>query len=150
MKNFASFLKSAKAAAPWDAPAGAKPCLPGAVEWDYKEPGWWFKSLRFGSHFLVGQEVVYRDEVPFWAQSYQGGLLPGEGLPEPAEVWAFLHKALQKPTEASPYRGPAQFKDGDWLYRCEWMGKPVRFQGSEDIFCKGQPVFRLTFGGGLL
>lgn len=65
-------------------------------------------------------------------------------------VYEFLKKALTKPPEEAPYRGPAELIEGDWEYKNKWEGKLERYAGEEVILLSGKEVYSAWYAGGLV
>jgi hypothetical protein len=56
---------------------------------------------------------------------------------------------LKVPVEY-PYRGPKNFKEGDFEYTFEFEGNIKVFKGREKIFLKGEEVFFQDVIGGFV
>ena len=50
------------------------------------------------------------------------------------KLYNFLKEALKMVTEDLPFRGPKEFKKGDFLYQNEVEGEISNFSGKEIIF----------------
>ncbi|PJB08627.1 hypothetical protein CO122_01295, partial [bacterium (Candidatus Gribaldobacteria) CG_4_9_14_3_um_filter_33_9] len=57
---------------------------------------------------------------------------------------------LKKVLENKPFRGPDNFKQGDFEYFNKVEGVVENFQGEEAIFYKKQLVYKLNYHGGLV
>jgi hypothetical protein len=49
-----------------------------------------------------------------------------------------------------PFRGPKNFKEGDFEYSNEFEGDITNFKGHEKILFKGKEVFSQDYVGGLI
>jgi hypothetical protein len=49
-----------------------------------------------------------------------------------------------------PFRGPDNFKNGDFEYINKIEGTVEKFEGEEIIFYKKQAVYKLSYHGGLI
>ena len=104
-----------------------------------------YVDTYLGSIDFIGEEAVWRRQIPCWAMNYYGTMLTNE-IPE-----GFSHclkGALQNIPVEAPFRGPARFKDGPFEYTCRWNGDLDRFEGTEQICMNGKAIYQLTFHGG--
>lgn len=129
----------------------AAPLLPGSKQLDYREADLAYRDIYVGMSFFVGQETVNAGDRPLWSMSYAGGSSPD--VTERAEVlaiYAFLRRALLLVDAARPFRGPADFAEGDFRYRNAVHGDVAGFHGEEQIVRAGRAVYALRYQGGLL
>ena len=66
------------------------------------------------------------------------------------EIYQFLQEVLKRITEDKPFRGPDNFKQGDFEYFNKAEGTLKSFEGEEKIFYKKQLVYKLNYTGGLI
>lgn len=66
------------------------------------------------------------------------------------KTFVFLKKVLSRVTEDMPFRGPKNFKEGDYEYVNKVEGDISNFKGHEVIFFKGKEVFSQDYIGGLI
>jgi hypothetical protein len=71
------------------------------------------------------------------------GRVVGEGFSGP-----FLREALSHVPEQQPFRGPPEYKNGDYSYVCKINGDFHWFNGLEEIFYRGVKVYECLFHGG--
>ena len=95
-----------------------------------------------------GEEVVWQNGKAIWIMNYYGYMLFDKINSE--VVYEFLRKAMSLVDEQRPFRGPPNFKEGDFEYLDENEGDVSKFKGTEIIFFKGKEVYRLEYHGGLL
>jgi len=129
-----------------------KPQRKGFTELEYKSGDWYFRDSYAGHYFAPGQEVVYYKNKPVWAMAYAGGMkfkYHGDKNLD-GQIFEFLKKALLAMDPKKPFRGPAQFKEKDWVYKSSVKGDVRDFSGNEKISRKGQVVFEQNFIGGLI
>ena len=62
----------------------------------------------------------------------------------------FLKEALLHVPEDAPYRGPAQYENGDYTYSCSVEGEFDWFQGKESITYQDKLVYECFFHGGMI
>ncbi len=89
---------------------------------------------------------------PIWAMAYSGGMLPeyhGD-VKFAKQTFTFLKKCLLRIDVARPFRGPKNFKEGDYEYKDSSKGDLSDFSGTEHIFYRGKEVFRQQYIGGLI
>lgn len=116
----------------------------GSIDFEYKKNDYRYLDSYVGSKCFSGQEIVWYKDVPYWSMNYVGKVVddPFSG--------DFLKEALKNNTKEMPYRGPKQYKDGDYFYLCHVDGDVVWFEGRELIFYKDKQVYDLNFHGGLI
>lgn len=95
-----------------------------------------------------GEEVVWYNEKAVWMMNYYGYMLSDKINSK--SVYEFLRKAMCLVNEKKPFRGPSNFKEGDFEYEDQNEGDVNRFKGVERIFFKGKEVYRLEYHGGSL
>jgi hypothetical protein len=129
----------------------AAPILRGSKQLEYSEQDLHYRDIYFGMSFFAGQETVTANERVIWSMSYAGGVSPditdrGRFL----AIYAFLRQALLGIGEARPFRGPAQFEQGDFRYINSSEGDISEFHGTEQIFHGATRVYELRYGGGVI
>ncbi|HOT91492.1 MAG TPA: DUF5680 domain-containing protein [Anaerolineae bacterium] len=151
---FVAFLITAKQntyAAQGGAGAAVSPLLPGSHQLEYREGRLLYRDIYFGGDYFAGQETVYYDTMPVWSMVYAGGRLKHvTTLLDIQQAYAFLQAALRHPPVEHPYRGPAVFKQEDFVYTNEIHGELERFWGVEAINYRGVAVYQLHYSGGVL
>lgn len=100
----------------------------------------WFGGEPFG-----GRTIIFYKEKPYWMMVYYG-----VDTQKATETISVLRKALSKPDETLPVRGPKTLQEGDYTYKNSWTGDVVRFTGAEFISYKGEEVFSCHYVGGLV
>ncbi len=117
-----------------------------------KEKNWIYHDFYYGGEPFGGQEIVYYKKgssfTPFFIMLYYGKVL--ESVKDFKEIYNFLRKALSLVNEKSPYRGPKNFKEGNFEYKNKVRGKVDDFQGEEVILKNGKEVYRTKYIGGLV
>jgi hypothetical protein len=146
-KELVAFLLRAKAAtyASTGDAATVPTLLPGAAQLDYREGAWFYRDIYFGGQAFTGQEVVYYADTPVWSMAYNGAMLdPG------ASLGGFLKEAMRHVTADRPFRGPKEYRSGDYHYADESHGTLERFWGYEVITLQNRPIYDLHYCGGLI
>lgn len=111
----------------------------------YCDGPWAYHDTYLGGFSFAGEEAVWKEGVPVWAMNYYG-TMTCDSIPE--GFGDFLKLALRNVPARAPYRGPAHFEAGRFLYTCRWEGTPVIFRGDETIALDGQEIYKLYFHGG--
>jgi hypothetical protein len=125
----------------------------GFIELEYHDDNWCYRDSYTGFLRSWGQEVVRYKDKPIWVCSYGGGMTDSnmdEDIAE--ETFTFLKKVLlvgDKENQFQP-RGPLEYIDGDWEYRCTVKGTIKKFKGHEAIRRNGKMIFTHDFFGGLV
>jgi hypothetical protein len=108
---------------------------------------WKFHDNFFGGEPYGGREVIFYRNKPVWMMVYYGAI-HDRFLKE--KIYKFLRASLRKVPDDEPYRGPASYNKGDWLYRNTVIGDIKSFTGKEIILYKGHEVFHTIYQGGLV
>ncbi|MCL2852724.1 MAG: DUF5680 domain-containing protein [Defluviitaleaceae bacterium] len=141
-KNIAEFLVRAKKATFAGEGTKMEPSRPNSKDLQYAEGDLKYIDTYLGGANFAGQEALWRDNAPFWSMNYIG-----RALSESFSI-KFLTEALLLVPEEYPYRGPLQYADGDYSYKCTVDGDFHWFSGLEEIFYKNTKVYELVFHGG--
>lgn len=96
-----------------------------------------------GEHF-AGEEIVYIKDTSIWAMNYSGRVL------EDSFSGDFLKESLLLRPVSIPYRGPAIYQDGGYIYHNAVDGDFEWFQGREEIFYDGTRVYECVYHGGII
>lgn len=110
----------------------------------YSEGNMMYYDTYLGGEKFAGEEALYISEKPYWAMNYIGRLT-GEGF-----SGDFLKEALLHVPKEMPFRGPAEYVNGDYRYQCTVSGKFEWFQGKEVIFFRDKEIYECYFHGGLI
>ena len=118
----------------------------GTREMSYREGNFFYRDRYFGFNPFIGQEVVWENDKVVWAMNYYG-MVTDESV-SAGDVYHFLQKAMQHVGAERPFRGPDEYKDGDFLYKDASEGNLSQFSGEETIFFQNKQVYLLTYRGG--
>ena len=66
------------------------------------------------------------------------------------EVYGVLQKALSLIAEDKPFRGPAEYREGDFIYRNLSTGEIENFFGEETISHAGKEIYKTKYIGGFV
>ncbi|MCL2426479.1 MAG: DUF5680 domain-containing protein [Oscillospiraceae bacterium] len=137
-----SFLLRAKKATYAGKGAETEPSRPDSHDLQYIEGSMKYIDTYLGSSKFAGEEALWENDVPFWTMNYIGRVID-DGF-----SGDFLKEALLLVPKEYPYRGPAQYERGDYLYKCNVKGDFHWFNGFEEIHYKSKKVYECTFHGG--
>lgn len=135
------FLIRAKKATYAGKGAETTSCRPGSHDLEYKEDKLMYYDTYLGGERFVGEEAVWDNGKPVWSMNYAGQVT---GTPFSGD---FLKEALLRVPEDKPFRGPKEYTDGTYVYRCAVEGDTEWFQGRETI-CLGEgQIYECFFHG---
>ncbi|MBI2013663.1 MAG: XRE family transcriptional regulator [Candidatus Colwellbacteria bacterium] len=127
---------------------GEKRLNDGSKELIYKEGDFIYRDRYFGALSFVGEEIVFKNKIPIWGMNYCGATMDPSMTNE--KVADFLKRALRAVTSDMPFRGPSEFKEGDWFYINQVSGDVNSFSGHEEIKYKDHAVYKLDYHGGII
>ncbi len=147
--EFRKFLVQAKVAGYATAgEGGERDADDGGKELCFSGGGLAYRDRYFGFNPFAGEEVVWHCGNPVWVMNYYGSVASAD--PDPAEVFDFLKRAMQRVTLDRPYRGPERLTAGDLEYFDEGSGDIGRFKGAEVIRYRGRQIYSLQYHGGAI
>ena len=121
----------------------------GSKDYEFKDGSWTYHDTYFGGVEFIGEEIVYKDDVPLWGMNYNGFVL--EPSVTEAEIDKSLRGALKQDfTDMIPVRGPKNFKIENYEYKNNITGELNRFEGREEVFRDGKLIYYGVFHGGLI
>lgn len=120
----------------------AEPSREGAHDYVYEEAPFLYRDSYVGGHEFYGTEIVWQNSHPIWAMNYCGRTHSNHFSGD------FLKEALRNNTHDMPYRGPATYQRGDYLYLCKVTGVLGWFHGEEAIYFGSEQVYEGRFHGG--
>ena len=127
---------------------GEKILFDESKEFEFEEKEFKYRDRYFGFDPFIGQETVWQNGKIIWGMNYYGKVV-SEVIPV-KQIYQFLKEVLKKVLENKPFRGPDNFKQGDFEYFNKVEGVVENFQGEEAIFYKKQLVYKLNYHGGLV
>ena len=128
--------------------AGAAPVhssRPGSHDLRYEEPPYLYIDTYLGGFAFIGEEAVWRHDMNIWGMNYYGKMVVEQ---IPVGFGEFLKHALMQVPAESPFRGPEQFTEGNYLYECSVTGNLEHYTGTECISRSGLVIYILDFHGG--
>lgn len=115
---------------------------PASHDLHYQEGEMSYIDSYLGGERFAGEEAVWHSGAPVWAMNYVGRVT-GEGF-----SGDFLKAALLRCTPDMPWRGPREYREGEYVYRCSVTGDFTWFRGTETIAYQGRTVYECLFHGG--
>ena len=110
----------------------------------YREGDYMYYDTYLGGDKFAGEEALWISEDPYWSMDYVGRVI-GDNF-----SGDFLKEALLRVPEDKPFRGPSEYTNGDYSYKCDIDGDYEWFQGYETISYKGAVIYECYFHGGLI
>ena len=110
----------------------------------YRDGDYMYYDTYLGGERFAGEEALWITGEPRWSMNY-AGRVTGERF-----SGDFLKEALLRVPETEPYRGPREYTDGEYTYRCSVQGSFEWFQGKETIDRQGEQIYECYFHGGLI
>lgn len=127
---------------------GAKILTGGEKEYIFEQAGFKYVDRYSGHEQFSGREEVWTDNKLIWSMEYVGGILSKNVSPDNAYI--FLRQALKSVPEDRPFRGPENFKEGDYEYVNKTDGDLNNFAGEEKIFHNNKLIYQLKYNGGII
>ncbi len=151
-KELSQFLVNAKIAAyaSGSDEFTVSPSLTDAHQLEYGESKLLYRDIYYGGLHFVGMETVFNNGQITWGMSYYGGGRPGSSDEQIAGMPPVLKAALRQIPLEAPFRGPAAYQEGDYIYENEIHGDISSFHGTEIISLKGQAIYQLHYSGGMV
>jgi hypothetical protein len=149
MLTLEDFIVRAKAATYVGGGAFRPSSRPGSHDIGYEEDGWRYLDSYFGGADFIGEETVWRGDVPTWAMNYYGRILKPE-LIDAAAAGSVIRQALAAMYEEGRFLGGFERQVGRCLYRDASEGGVESFTGLERILVDGAEAYRLVYHGGLI
>lgn len=148
-KILINFLIKAKKSTYASADGDSKKILDdGSKEFVFREGKYVYRDRYFGSDHFAGEEIVFFNNKAMWAMNYCGYIL--DKTIDEKEVYNFLKQALMDVRLEAPFRGPAEFVNGNYLYMSNAEGNADSFVGSESIYLYKKRVYELNFHDGIV
>ncbi len=115
----------------------------------FEESDWRYQDNYFGGEPYGGREVVFYQNEPVYIMVYYGWVT--DTVIDIAAVYKVLQGALIHMPEDRPFRGPAEYSQGDLVYKNVFDGEIDNFFGEEIIVnTDGQALYKAKYMGGLV
>lgn len=120
----------------------------GSKELVFENGNFKYRDRYLGHDSFIGEELVWKGEEILWGMNYFGEITSKEVSSE--KLYNFLKTALKRVTEDLPFRGPNEFKEGDFSYQNNVEGDVLSFSGKEIIYYEDEMVYCLHYHGGMI
>jgi hypothetical protein len=144
-----AFILSAKSATYVGSGNRAESSRLGSHDLVFTEGPFTYRDSYFGGTDFIGQEVVWRDDVPVWAMSYYGYILRPDRI-DAARAGATIRGALQAMYREGRFLGGFDWSGPHGAYRDRSTGDVSHFQGRECIVVDAVEAYALDYFGGLI
>ena len=121
--------------------------LDGSTTIPFEKGPWKSHDNFFGGEPYGGRTIVFYEGKPYWIMVYYGWV--EEGV-ETNPVYAVLRGALKQMPEDYPFRGPKEYKEGNYTYINKWKGEVDKFSGEERIIQGDKLIYKANYLGGLV
>jgi len=152
IEKFKEFLVNAKIKTYASEREGGEKVNPdGGKELNFSKGDFKYIDRYYGFNPFIGEEIVWFNDKFIWGMNYYGTVynhVVSADIISVKQVYTFLQEAMRQVKKERPFRGPDNFKKGDFEYIDKSEGDVDNFKGSEIIFYKGQEVYRLDYHGG--
>ena len=119
----------------------SKSSRPNSHDFEYVEGNLKYIDTYLGGEQFLGEEALWKDDIPFWSMNYMGRVL------DERFSGSFLKEALRLMPKENPYRGPVIYQNGQYKYHCMISGEFKWFQGYEEIYFDDIKVYECFFHG---
>ena len=111
----------------------------------FEEGAFAYRDSYLGDIDFIGEEAIWYQGKPVWGMNYYGRMLAEK---TPIGFIDFLKAAMLQVPEEMPYRGPEEYREGNFFYQCTVEGAVEWFRGKEFITYLDQRIYQLYFHGG--
>lgn len=119
----------------------------GSTTIPFRKGPWRLDDNFFGGEPYGGRTIVSYEGKPYWLMVYYGWV--EEGV-EANPVYTVLRNALMRMPQDYPFRGPREYKEGEYTYTNGWQGEVDRFLGEEQITWNDKLIYKANYLGGLV
>ncbi len=119
----------------------------GSTSITFEKGSWKSHDNFFGGEPYGGRLIVFYERKAVWMMVYYGWVEKGFNI---GDIYGVLKNALKLMPLDYPFRGPEEYKEGDFVYSNSWKGEVDRYSGEEQISKNGQLAFKTFYFGGLV
>ena len=127
----------------------APSCRPASHDLKFTDGDWSYLDSYFGGRDFIGEEVVYFQGKPVWAENYYGHILRLE-LITPAQAGTVIKASLSKMYIEGRFLGGFELQYAEFTYIDANEGDFVSFRGRETISRSSETAYELFYHGGLI
>jgi hypothetical protein len=124
-------------------------CRPASRDLKYAEGDFTYLDSYFGGADFIGEEVVYFQGKPVWAENYYGRLLE-PGMISAAGAGLILKESLSRMYQEGRFLGGFSYQTDTGHYTDTNSGSLTAFAGKEWIAIDQVKVYELDYHGGLI
>lgn len=120
----------------------------GSTSLFFEEGKFKYHDNYFGGEPYGGREVVFFENKAVYIMTYYGQV--HDNVSDIKKLYAFLQNALSSIPEDKPFRGPQEYRAGNFEYINKFEGEVDNFFGQEIIKENNLEVYRAKYAGGLV
>ena len=144
VKEIISFLIKAKRATYAGKGSETSPSRPLSHDFVYRDGDYMYYDTYLGGERFAGEEALWIGNSPYWSMNYAGRVIGNDFSGD------FLKEALRNVPAERPFRGPARYVNGEYVYSCDVSGDFSWFQGHETISYKESIIYDCYFHGSII
>ncbi len=99
----------------WAAANMSPACRPGSHDLKFADGDWSYLDSYFGGRDFIGEEVVYYQGQPVWAENYYGRILRPD-LITPAQAGQVIKASLSKMYSEGRFLGGFEYRHEGFIY----------------------------------
>jgi hypothetical protein len=148
-KKLQAFIVHAKAATYVGGGEHVPACRPGSHDLKFADGDWSYLDSYFGGRDFIGEEVVYHQGKPVWAENYYGRILRPD-LITPEQAGQVIKASLSEMYKQGRFLGGFEYLHEDFTYTDGSEGEAASFRGREFISKASETAYELFYHGGLI
>lgn len=119
----------------------------GSTTIPFEKGDWRSHDNFFGGEPYGGRVVIFNQGKPVWMMMYYGWVAPDV---EANPIYALLRNALMQMPEDAPFRGPKEYREGEYTYSNTWAGDVGQYSGEERITQGEKLIYKANYIGGIV
>ena len=119
----------------------------GSTTIPFKKGDWRSHDNFFGGEPYGGRVIVFYKNKPYWMMVYYGWVVEGVDI---NLIYDVLRNALMRMPEEAPFRGPREYREGEFTYSNIWTGDIEKYSGEEQISQHKKLVYKANYIGGIV
>jgi Domain of unknown function (DUF5680) len=143
------FIVCAKAATYVGSGAHSPSHRPGSHDLEFHEAPFAYLDSYFGGSDFIGEEVIYYNDQPVWAENYYGRILTPASITG-AEAGQVIKESLTRMYQEGRFLGGFEHTTAFGVYHDTNQGPFTSFTGKEWIERDSRVVYELHYHGGLI
>jgi Domain of unknown function (DUF5680) len=142
-----AFIVRAKAATYVGGGEKVVSCRSGSHDLKFAAGDWSYLDSYFGGRDFIGEEVVFFQGKPVWAENYYGRILRSD-LISPTQAGEVIKTSLSKMYAEGHFLGGFEHQHKEFRYVDTSEGEGESFRGREFIVRHGETAYELFYHGG--